>query len=253
MGIYSLVDCAEEHATVSEDFDIESGMNAQVKLRCAWSNRHALVADVLGNHRAYPGTAFAQPPQAARASIVGGGEIYTTVGQACVYEYAIVTIGYSTKVTDLISESLEPTAEFHRQDFKRFRWGAPDGEPILEKEAPGKLLRGLNIVRTIYEVATIPDEVYDLVGSCNDVLYHSNFLDRDFDAETLLYQPPNLTRAFKSNGTKGWTVTLKFAYKPQGWNKYWRAKTEAWEEMFDVEGGAPYKNYPPEDFSALLY
>lgn len=251
--IYSIVDCVEEHSTIGEEFDIESGMSASVKLRCAWNDRHALVADILGNHRTYPGTAFAEPPQAARASIVGDGGIYSTVGQGCVYQSAIVTISYSTKITDLISESLEPTAEFHRQDFKRFRWGAPDGEPILEKEAPGKLLRGLNLVRTIYEVATIPDEVYDLVGGCNDSDYVSAFLGRTFPAETLLYQPPNLSRAFKSNGTKGWTVTLKFSFKPQGWNKYWRVKTETWEEMYDVEGIAPYKNYPPEDFSAILY
>lgn len=253
MAVYSAVDCAEEHNTVSEDFDIETGMSAQVTLRCAWNDRHALAADILGNSRIYPGTGFASPPQAATASIVPGGECAVTVGQGLVYDHALVTVGYSTKIKDLISESLEPNIEFITQDFERFRWGAADGDPLLKGEAPGKQYRSMNLVRTLYNLSAMPAAVLTAIGEVNEDEYTSAILGFTFDPETLLYQPPQLSRVIRTNGSDGWTLTMKFSYKPQGWNKYWRAKTQDWDSIFLVDPPGEYKNYPLGDFATLLY
>lgn len=249
--IYSTVDCVTEHESIQEGYDLDGGWSASVKLRCNWSERHLLVADIFGNHREYPGlSGFGL--QAQSAAIVPEKECYTESGQGMVYTTALVTFNYGTKVTDLISESLEPTAEFLTLDHKRFRWGAAGGDPLLEGEAPGKLLRGMNIVRTLYELPSIPVAVGTSVGKCNSGAYVSTLLGLTFPIETLLYQPPNMDRTIKSDGAAAWKLTMKFAFKPEGWNKYWRAKTQTYEKIFLVDG-AEYKSYTPGDFSTLLF
>jgi len=253
MGTYSAVACSEEHNTVSEGFDIETGMSAGVTLRCAWNDRFSLVADLLSTPRVYPGTGFASPPQAVNASIRSGGECGATDGQQLVYDHALVTVAYSHRIKDLISESLEPNVEFITQDYKRFAWAAADGDALLEGEAPGRQYKSLNLVRTLYNLSSMPAAVLTAIGQVNDTAYVSGLLGFTFDEETLLYQPPQLNRIIRTNGSEGWTLALKFSYKPQGWNKYWRAKSQAWEKIFLRDPAGEYKNYPPGDFSSILF
>jgi hypothetical protein len=181
-------------------------------------------------------------------------------GQACEVIDALVTINYSTKEPEeLIAESLEPTAEFITLDYRRFRWGAANGDPVLEGEAPGKLLHGLNLVRTYYKIANPPAAILTLPGSVNNGAYNSSLLGLTFPVETLLFQPPQLSRKIDTEGAKKWDMTLKFTFKPEGWNKFWRAKTQQFERFwivstdgYGVDVGVQYNMYPLKDFSSLL-
>lgn len=255
MSFYSIIDCAEEHDTQGGGASIENGTDCHVTLRCAWADRYLLVEDLLSNRREWPHGSFSSPPQAFSATIRTAGTAYLTVGQTCEYIHALVDVNYSDELKDLISESLEPTVEAQTLDYKRFRWGTADGDPLLEGEAPGRLVRGLTIVRTLYEVPNpLPLILLTGPGSTNDAPYTSSLLGGlVFDTETLLFVPPTLSRSIKASGSEAWTVGLKFMYKAETWNKFWRAKTGAYEEIFDIEGAAAYKNNPPLDFSALLY
>jgi hypothetical protein len=254
---YSSVDCAEEFDSYKEDFSVDGGPSASVVLRCKYSDRYALADDLLSNAATPPQMAgFAKPPQARRCGIrpFTGDEVanpFSVDGQVILYAEALVTVEYSTQVMDLVSESIEPTAEFLIQDYRRLRWGSAVGEPILEAEAPGRLYQSCNIVRTLYYVANVPPEVLSLVGKVNDAPWVSGLLGLTFDTETLLYQPPNVGRKIATNGSDGYTMATKFTYKPQGWNTYWRAKTQSFEQQYIV-GGAVYKQYIPDDMSALL-
>lgn len=247
MAIYSAIDCAEEHGSAEENYDAASGSSCSVVLRCAWAERLLLVQDIMG--RAWPNFPGAW---ANRATIRGDGATYLTVGQGCEYSTALVTVNYGTDVKDFISESLEPTAEFQIQDHKGFRWGAANGDPLLEGESPGFLHRGLNLVRTLYRLPAIPASVLTSVGKTNDADYTSALLGLTFAEECLLFQPPSMNRTFKTDGSEGWTLQLKFNYKENTWNKFWRAKTNAWEEIHKI-GGGQYEPYPPADFSELLF
>ena len=254
MALYSTVDCSEEFNTQQEGHDVETGRTASVVLRCAWIDRHALMADILGNRRPWPHGGFSEPPTASSASCSPAPTQYATSGQACEYIDALVTVNYTPFAKDLISESLEPTAEFSQLDFKRFRWTDKNGDPLLEAEAPGRLIRGLNLVRTLYEVQPpLPIQLLTLVGKCNKTAYYSALLNLMFDKETLLYGAPKLDRTITTQGSKGWNITLKFTFKPETWNKYWRSKTETYEYIYDVEGNNPFKSYPPDNFAALLF
>jgi hypothetical protein len=178
-----------------------------------------------------------------------------TSGQSCEYLDALVTVAYSTEEEDLLSESLEPTAEFITLDYKRFRWSGADGDPLLEGEAPGKLVRNLNLVRNIMKIVDIPVATLDLPGSVNHEDYVSALLGLTFPAETLLFQPPAMSRTITTAGAKAWNLNLKFSYKPWGWNKYWRSKTETYERIYIVgmSGADPYNMYPLNDFSDFLF
>lgn len=252
MSSYSLVPCAEEHLSISENIDVEGGINAQVTLRCDWEDRFALMQDILTVSKDYPQSGFNVNPQAYACACRPAEGKATSVGQINYYEYALVTVSYSTKIKDLVSESIEPTVEFLTLDHKRFRWGAADGDVLLEGEAPGMQMRGMNIVRTLYAIQQVPAAVLTSMGKSNDAAYTSQLLGLTFDTETLLYHPPNLSRVITSAGTEGFTLTMKFQYKPETWNKYWRAKTQTYEKIY-LAGGAEYKNFPPADFSSLLY
>jgi hypothetical protein len=245
----------EVHASVTENWGADE-ITASVELQLPWANRHALVFDLIGNAREWPHGSFTAKPRAVSAVISPFSAFYTTDGdeELMTYEDAFVTVNYSSaQGEDLLAESLEPTAEFFPLDHKRFRWSAVDGDPLAENEAPGKLIRGLNIVRTFFKVAALSTDLLDLVGTVNDGALVTPLLGLTFAAETLLYTPPNLSRTIKTDGTGfAWNVTMKHNYKPQTWNKFWRSKTEAWEEIVDYETGAVYKNYPPEDHSGIF-
>lgn len=257
MGIYSIIDCAEEHASVNESMTLETGVAAKVELRCNWADRFLLMADLLATPRVWPNGGFVVPPRAATAASKPFPSQYLTVGQACEYEHAIVTVNYSHKIVDTIAESLEPTAEFVTVDHKQFRWNDAFGPRLLEGEAPGFLLKSCNLVRTFYNQPALPSNMLTLIGKSNSAIYNSTLLGLSFGVETLVFQPPTMNRTFTTTGTNGWTLQTKFSYKPQGWNKFWRAAANNgqgdWAEIWHVNGLAVYKPYPPGDFSTYLF
>lgn len=252
----SVSGAAEVYNTRKENFNAESGdTSCSVQLRVPYSSRYTLINELVGGRAPWPFGPGAFPPRAFSAACVPEGSDVLSDTQGVVYNIALVTVNYSTKAKELISESLEPSAEFLTLDYRRFRWAAANGEPILENEAPGKLRHGLNLVRTLHDVAgPLPVSMLTLPGSCNNDDYTSTLLGLTFAEETLLFGTPNISRVIKTTGAEGFTIRLSFTHKPSGWNKFWRAKTEDYAEMFDVNGGgARFINYPPEDYSDYLF
>lgn len=238
--------CAEEFGTLTEGYDIEGGFSASVDLRCAFTDRAALVEEIIGT--LYP---YGSAAMASNCAIKPVPSNYTADGQACAYEEAIVTVNYSSRIQDLISESFEPTAEFSVLDYKRFRWGAANGDLLQEGEAPGLLFKSLNLTRTMYRQPFVPTECTTMIGRVNHADYTSALLGLTFPVGTLLFQPPSTSRTLKTDGDASWTITCKFAFKPQGWNTYYRQKTQTWSDIF-LHGGAQYIGYPPGNFGVLL-
>jgi hypothetical protein len=175
------------------------------------------------------------------------------------YSHAQLTVTYGNATfagdpdnadAPLFEETLEPWAEFLTQPAQGFKWGSTTGDALKDEEAPGKLFRGVNWVYTRPSVINIPPAVLSLCGSVNSNAIHAKSLNLDFAAETLLYNPPLLRRAVTSDGTGAWSLEYRFSYKPQGWNRFWRAKTQAWDRIYNSTG--PADPYPTGDFTALL-
>lgn len=250
---WSTVDCSEEAGTIRENYS-ESGFTASVTLRCAWADRHALVASFYstmptwpyGGVSAYPISASILP--AASVWYESSGQIITNYGD----NTALVTVNFSSaQESDLASDSLEPTVDAQILDHKLFMWSV-SGDTLLENESPVRLMRGLNLVRTLYKQASIPAAVLNLPGCVNNATYTSSSLGLTFPIETLQFAGVTMNRTITTSGSQGWDITAKFRYQKDGWNKYWHPVTQAWEEIIVKRTGATYKNFPPVSFSGLL-
>lgn len=245
----SAVACSEIHGSRTENGD-SNGFKASVKLQCAWADRFTLIDDLISNERTWPGFSAAKAKQTAITPVPGA---YTAAGQECVYTDALVTVNYSTRDDEeLISESIEPTAEFRRLDHRMFRWGSADGELLSEEEAPGMIVRGMNLLRTMHNVAAVPASILTLPGSCNSAAYTSSLLGLTFAAQTLLFGVNPITRTIKLSGSTGFNVSVKFSFKAAGWNKYWREETKSYENIYEY-GGSVYNAFPTASFSDYLY
>lgn len=257
---YSAVECFEIPNTLSVDFDALTGeIVASVQLHCAWANRWLLVADILNASRVLPAYGVGAPV-ALKAAVTPHGS-HVTTGQGLVYDMAQVTVTYGPRKFaeigsyDIVAESLEPLAEFRRLPWQNFRWGSKEGTPIVQDEAPGKLEVKLNLVRQIFKVPVpMSTLVLDATGKCNDTSYTSSMLGLTFAAETLLYLEPKFERTIRNDGSDGVNYTQTWAYKPSGWNKFWRAESNTYEYMYQTTdaGTDPHKSYEPADLSELL-
>lgn len=249
---YSTVSCDEEEGSRSETMSLD-GFTASVTLRVPFNNKYLLVQDLLINKRKWPWLPASAAPQARTASIVPFGIDPDNIVPAngnLVYTDALVTVNYSHEEKDLISEEIEPTVDFTRLDHRNFRWSG--GDPVLEPEAPGRQIRGLNFVRTYYYVSAIPVEVLTRIGQVNDANVVATTLGITFLPETLLYEPGPITRTVDTLGTDFYTVQTRFSVHPVSWNKFWRSESQTYEDMVHIATGSVYKNYPLGSFTNLM-
>lgn len=251
--MYSSIACSEVHNSRQENWT-DQIMTASVQLDVDYAFRNDLISDVLTNKRVYPHSPHPERPTAKSCAVTFVPSRGTVTGQIITYDLARVTVNYDSSQSDtLFSQSLEPNAEFIIQDYKQFRWSSATGDPLLEKEAPGKLRKSLNLTQSQYLVDFLNPKLLTAVGGVNDVEYVSPILGLTFAPETLLFEPPSLQQTITADGEDAWTVNLKFSYEPNGWNKYYRAKTDTWEEIYHVDvAGSAYENYEPTDFADLL-
>lgn len=254
-GPYSaLYDAQEVFTARREDYDDKLGLlTAQVTLRVPYADRHNLVKEICGGRLPYPNGSSGKTPLACMAGIVAEASAGAFSGNQSINSaYALVTITFSNQITDAFSESLEPTCSFASLDHRLFSW--TNGDPVLEEEKPGFLIRGLNLVRHIYDVqGTFTTDLVTLVGSTNQAAYTSAPLGgMVFAIDTLLYCAPVINRKVDSLNVTKYDIEKKFTYQPQGWNAFFRTKTSAWETIVYNATGAPYVLYPQADFSNIL-
>jgi len=239
----------------------DTSFKATVKLRCPWSVRRTLSAE-LSDYTTYGGGVVAA--RARSISIEPFTHVQGADGVlAADYEDAIVTVQYvfdkdtpSEDGGDLFSESLEPTAQNLTMPWEPFVW-AIGGQQIEPGEAPAKILRGLDYVLTKYNLASIPAAALTLVGCCNNATVTASTLGLTFAAETLLFNPPTIQRKVSLGASPSlkWTATYRLTYNAGGWNKFWhsRATTPLWDSLLVFNGSTyvPYKHYPPAAFSGI--
>jgi hypothetical protein len=247
------------------------GMSAVVRYQGPWADRRAFVLAMWsqdgGLGKLYP----REPSSGARVSsmrvIPAPGQALSTDGIHLRYEHAIVTATFKTpgrcdananeqqpETVDLVSETLEPNAEFMTLDHQSFEWASEDAygsKALLPSEAPGKIVRGLDYCLVFHQVHTLPDAIFDLPGCSNNAVVESKTLRKKFAAETLIFHSPTVCRKWTSAGAGAWEVPIRFSYRKEGWNKFWRSAIQKWDTM-NVRNGAQYRNYPTADFTPLL-
>jgi hypothetical protein len=184
-----------------------------------------------------------------------------TSGQGLDYTLAEITFKFTTQQElQLVSETIEFNSEFRQIEFSGLSWFDPKGSGpkgkfpgITQPEAPGKLLHSITYTKVLYRQPWIKQSLYWLPGAVNDRLLSADTLYMtatdpyvgtvnfgyntinsgaqqsgsqllQFQPETLLCLPAHLQRTTSVCGNQGYNITMKFAYKPNGWNKYWVAR-----------------------------
>lgn len=235
--------------------DFAEAFTATRKLLVAWGSRYSLVGEL--EYSIYP----YRPALIAYARSVSvepfGNAITAVDGNGLLaYEKALVTVNYSLssddpQTVDLVTESIEPNAEFRTLDFEDFRWSAVDGDLLKEDEAASQLLPGHDYIIKFHNLATVPTAVVDLEGFVNAAAFATYTLGRTYAAETLLFGGGTPSRRITSAGVDNFTLTERFHYKADGWNKFFRQATQIQESIYHKTSGI-HKNHPLGDFSTLL-
>ncbi len=246
---------AEDYETIQEEFSAD-GFVGTATYRTAWANRYTYAASLI--YELWPRAPWTQA-RCRSISIRGQGDpqaVTFGAGRSYYnYAHAVLTCRYDNQVQteDLISECLEPTTEFKTLDYEDFRWGAADGTALKLGEEPGKLVRSFDYVLTRYEVLQIHSAYFELIGHVNNAPVAFKLIPFTAPAETLQYNPPTLTRKITTGQVEAWQLVTRFAYQPNGWNKYWRQETEQYERMYHKsKADEPYYNYPLGDFGPLF-
>ena len=171
----------------------------------------------------------------------------------------------------LYAETIEPNGEMvklnprDRSDRQIFYWGRPgDVESLLnvsdevtDEEAPTRLIIGFDYVVKWTRLPSIPVAVLDVVDHVNDDTVTSGSLGLTFPAETLLCNAPVISRTVTATGSGSFfSMDIRFSYRKNGWNRYWRAKSQDYVSMFSYDPDAMtqerYLNFPLTDLSDLL-
>jgi hypothetical protein len=262
----------EMERSPTEDFAPE-GFRAQRVLRCAWADRLKLADELQGSFLSGGSYIYDLPhlyPHRTGVRCVGVGGIVghdedrpmpnggdTTVA---IYQYALMTAQYANATpvgeggggsAELTTETIEPFSEFTTMPATGLMWGSTSGTPLDSQEVVGRLKRGFNWVFTRLNVATVPAEYASLIGSVNDAAITSAQLGFTFEAESLLYTPPILTRRVNADGvTSRWTITTRFTYSPPSWNLFYRPSVNNYVAIFNAAGQV--KPYTPADLSPLI-
>jgi len=140
------------------------------------------------------------------------------------YKYAIVTVRYDwsfvTPEEDqpIISERIEPAAEFMTLSGTKLFWGPND--PIAETEAPAMIYRMMDWVYTFHRMPFIPSALIELIGFINDAPITSRTLGLTFQRGTVLLGNPSISREYTFFETTMWEITVRLTICTQDWNLF---------------------------------
>lgn len=232
---------AELPGSPVEDYT-DDGFRATREFKVPWTNRGAFAIAMRGTATSTGGRTIITRPQVyptfPKAAVNGcrcgpftdrvtalGGDTTTAT-----YDFAQVTVQYAAPKFDIdgpegetyVTESLEPAAEFLTLSHEKLYWNNDQTNPLAETEAPQKLIRMCEWVYTINKVDKVPQATFSLIGYVNKNAITSRSLLVTFAAETLLYNPPRLSRSWTSDGNPTWTLEYRFTYRPEGWNRFYR-------------------------------
>lgn len=246
---------------------------AQRKLLCKWDERHTLRAALLGWPRAWYPYTLDDRIRAEGVTVEPIGlqsQSSPITPDVASYEWAIMTVDYSSPsmgqpqpypkdkdaskhndITKAISETLEPNVEALKMDYRLFEW--TDGTALLEDEAPVRMVYRMAYSLTRHYQDNLPTEAVTKVGCINAASVTPILYDGvTFDAQTLLYVPPQLDFSVNDEGETTIDVTYRFAYKEEGWRKFWRADTKAYAQIRKTGAGATYDQPATADFTVFF-
>ena len=248
------------------------GVTVVDKLQCDWADRITLAKELAGFlvgsvlHLPHEYDFGDEPINNIYVTDVHSEPIVALDAATGDYPKALLTVNYGNLEYDVgeipaeagstvyVTESLESQTEFITLTHKGLAWDAGKTIKLADTEAPSKLLHRIDWVYTIHQMLGIPAWLWTHPGTVNSAGVTSRELGKYFAAETLLFGNPSLSREVTSEGTTAWTITCRFSYQPDTWNKYPRTATGgtlANATVYDTAGAAK-KFYSTSDFGSIV-
>lgn len=218
-------------------------------LECAWTDRAALIADLMtqagGSYPHADGTEYAY---ARSIKPLGFGQ---TGGTATLisYDKAAVEVFYSTEGPrwingTYIDESMAPQQFWVHPPGGKLYWSNDDLLTDEERTTPIPFL-GWEWNLTLGRLLTLPTTSQSYFGTCNNAAKSCYYLGLQFATQTVLYGPPTISSHSEMGGGTRYTAHYSHAIRPHGWNKFWHSKTAAWEYLYLAKNATNiYYAYP---------
>jgi len=204
------------------------------------------------------------------------------VASMTAFDKAILTATYSTKnpsAEDLYTEELIPTMRFLTEPSEGLYWddGSTDKIPVTAEQAQGRPMMGAIYRLNRFLLTEVPDWTDTLLGKTNASAYtvRTPGLSRTYAPQTLVFQQPKISRAFKVDGTYKFNIGIELEWKPNrcpltgkdyGWNYFWRPRVGTFQRMVRLTGYTtvgegedyrevpdyePYDPFPPDNFNQI--
>lgn len=193
-----------------------------------------------------------KPQDQVQTAEVDGSELPTT------YDWYRAVAQY--RQMPAIEEEFLPAGEFLTLPPQSFRWKS-DSVPLLANEAPGRFIIKGTWTVTRHWLPIVPPEYLSLVGKSNSAAIASVRYGWTYPAGTLTCLPAVIRSYYDFAGNLMHSVTARMAYKgdldsgnnPVGWNKFYRAKTGAYDTIQWGSGSSwtDYQPYGSGDFTPI--
>lgn len=250
---------SEIHGTRQENFDsVTTPPNASVQLLVKYDERYEAMRSLLARAMPYPFSdeisEVGYQLYCTSANIANVPSGYkSSDGQTIDYKnYAIINAVYqartgfykspgSTSNNEYVDEVFDPRMEALPVNNNYYKWSGSSGDdgsgsggsggggsndPLAPEESPTRFEPGVTLIKTIVGIEIFAPATYALQGTVNSSPYASNITGHNYATGTLLLRTLNANRSFSHvsyfTGTPTWTVTLRYEYKVQTWNKFWR-------------------------------
>lgn len=249
---YDEINWSDNRRSPKEEWRPDGTFVAKRILQCAYTDRYTLISDI----GASGGENYPNLPQigatASAAVAAGVGQSFLS-GNVLVHDFAWVDITYiwspftPTWVTGvLVSERIRGGMFNLRLDPERLLWN--DNEPIDQTDAPDFPLPVLYYDLTLHQVTSESPLVYSLIRSSNANIVTAYLLNFSAAIETLLYSSVVVKKSVGLGITDKMDVTQSFIFKSNGWNRWFRAKTNSWERVKYADTGTQVTPHPLVNF-----
>ena len=221
-------------------------VGAERKLMCAWDERFTLANEITTySDNIYPyltvGAGLADIYAEKVAIEPFAAQTQAAIQASAEYDWALVTVRYSSLspgTADLVTEWIEPA--MITLPGGRARWEDDDRKsPVENRESI--LMPALVYNLKYHRAAAVSASIPPAIGKINSGAVATKLLGLTFDANTLLYCVPRISRTLSMAGVTLFNIHHRCAFKSaggNGWNWHWNAETASWVQYFDRAGDA---------------
>lgn len=151
----------------------------------------------------------------------------------------------------IATETFETSAEFLTLPNQTLYWDNAQAEPLKDLEVPTRIIGMGDWAYEFDAESELDQDLADNTGYCNSGALTAPTLGLNFAAETLLYRGLRVRREIVLGSNTVRRVSLRFTYRPSGWNKFFRSGEQTAQVVYD-SSGTEFKPVPTANFVSML-